>query len=86
MGLDQPYIPGQTPSEEEEREGLRIFSISTRKELDEFEQHNIEEAIQWLLTHKIRPNRILNRILYQRNPFPHVWTGLGLGRNLSENQ
>ena len=33
---------------EEEKEGLKIKSISTRGELDEFEQHNIEKAIEWV--------------------------------------
>lgn len=37
MGLNIDYIDGQTPLDEEEREGLRIPSITTREELDEFE-------------------------------------------------
>ena len=47
MGLKIDYIDGQTPLDEEEKEGLRIPSITTREELDEFEQLNIEKAIQW---------------------------------------
>jgi len=38
MGLDAEYIDGQTPLDEEEKVGLLIPSIATRKELDEFEQ------------------------------------------------
>lgn len=45
MGLDLKYIEGQTPLEEEEKEGLLIPTITIREELDEFEQKNIEEAI-----------------------------------------
>ena len=42
MGLKINYIEGQTPLSEEEQEGLKIPSIITREELDEFEQLNIE--------------------------------------------
>lgn len=40
MGLDLHYINGQTPLEEEEKEGLLIPTIANRSELDEFEQQN----------------------------------------------
>jgi len=52
MGLKLDYIYGQTPISEEEKEGLLIKSITTRGELDEFEQQNIEKAIEWTLTKK----------------------------------
>jgi len=42
MGLELEYIRGQTPIDEEEKEGLRIKTISTIGELDEFEQNNIQ--------------------------------------------
>jgi hypothetical protein len=45
MGLNSDYIDGQTPLNEEEQNGLLIPSITTREELDEFEQLNIEKAI-----------------------------------------
>ena len=37
MGLDLHYKNGQTPLDENEKEGLKIKSITTQKELDEFE-------------------------------------------------
>ncbi len=49
MGLELEYIKGQTPLEEEEKEDLKVKTISTRGELDEFEQANIEIAIEWSL-------------------------------------
>ena len=55
MGLDFEAINGQTPLSEEEKEGLLIQTIATRGELDEFEQQNIEEAMQWTLTRNIKP-------------------------------
>ncbi len=46
MGLEIEYIEGQTPLDEDEKEGLMIPTITTRSELDEFEQLNIEKAIR----------------------------------------
>ena len=46
MGLNFKYIEGQTPLNEEEKEGLLIKSVTTRGELDELEQLNIEKAIE----------------------------------------
>ena len=40
MGLNLAYTDGQTPLDEDEKEDLLINSISTRAELDEFEQKN----------------------------------------------
>lgn len=50
MGLELRYIYGQTPPEEDEKEGLLIESITTRGELDEFEQLNIIQAVEWTLS------------------------------------
>ena len=60
MGLDLEYINGQTPLEEEEKDELKISTIATRGELDEFEQQNIEEAIQWLLAKSFNVKTILS--------------------------
>lgn len=49
MGLNLTYNDGQTPLDEDEKDDLLIKSIATRGELDEFEQQNIEDAIQWSL-------------------------------------
>jgi len=49
MGLNLEYIEGQTPLDEDEKEGLLIKTISTKGELDEFEQTNIQQAIEWTL-------------------------------------
>jgi hypothetical protein len=48
MGLNLDYSDGQTPLDDDEKEGLLIETIATRGELDEFEQKNIEEALQWI--------------------------------------
>ena len=58
MGLELEYIDGQTPIDEDEKEGLLIPAIATHGELDEFEQQNIEQAIQWVLTRSFKPEII----------------------------
>ena len=60
MGLTIKYIDGQTPLNEEEKDGLRIPSITNREELDEFEQLNIEKAIQWTFGKKIKTEQKRN--------------------------
>ena len=53
MGLDSlTYDEGQTPLEEEEKEGLLIPSVTTKGELDEVEQRNIEEAMRWTISRR----------------------------------
>ncbi len=58
MGLDLTYIAGQTPLDEEEKEGLLIPTIATRGELDEFEQQNIEQAVQWTLGRSFKSDTV----------------------------
>jgi hypothetical protein len=60
MGLEINYLDGQTPLSEEEFEGLKISSVTTREELDEFEQLNIEQAIKWTLAKKVLANDLLS--------------------------
>ena len=59
MGLDFKYIDGQTPLSEEEKDGLLIKSITTRGELDELEQLNIEKAVEWTLDKKFSKEQIM---------------------------
>ena len=48
MGLILTYQEGQTPLDPEQINGLKIKTISTQQQLNEFEQTNINEALQWL--------------------------------------
>jgi fido (protein-threonine AMPylation protein) len=76
MGLDFEYIHGQTPLDEDETDGLRIPTISTRGELDEFEQQNIEEAVQWVLTRSFKPEIILTEAFIKKvhkKMYSKVW-------------
>ena len=60
MGLNLDYIDGQTPLDEDEKEGLLIDSITTREELDEFEQINIQEAIEWTISKRFKREYIIS--------------------------
>lgn len=88
MGLDFEYNPGQTPLDPEEIDGLLIDTISTRGELDEFEQQNIEEAVQWVLKRRLGPDQILREAficqLHQKM-YGDVWSWAGQFRNTEKN-
>ena len=83
MGLALDYIDGQTPLDKEEKEGLLIPTIATRGELDEFEQQNIEQAVQWTLERSFKPERIFTeefiRTVHKRM-YADVWTWAGAFR------
>ena len=88
MGLDLKYNDGQTPLDEDEKEGLLIKSIATRGELDEFEQQNIEDAIQWSLTRKFKSDQILNEpfiLALHKRMYGKVWSWSGEYRKTNKN-
>ena len=88
MGLDIEYIKGQTPIDEEEKDELKIKTISTRGELDEFEQANIEKAIEWSLKANLTLEKILSIEFIKdvhRRMFNEVWGWAGNFRKTDKN-
>lgn len=88
MGIDFNCFPGQTPLDEDEKEGLLNPFITTRMELDEFEQQNIEQAILWTLKRKFTPNIIFNTtfvLLVHEKMFNTVWRWAGDFRKSNKN-
>ena len=88
MGLEINYLDGQTPLSEEELDGLKILSISTREELDEFEQFNIEKAIQWTFGKKIQPKDLLSEKFIKdlhKRMYGEVWKWAGSFRTSEKN-
>lgn len=88
MGLRIEYIKGQTPLSEEELEGLKIPSISTRGELDEFEQLNIEKAIEWTMRLKIKPEQLFSEkfiLDLHKKMYSDVWKWAGNFRRSEKN-
>lgn len=88
MGLELEYNDGQTPLNEEELDGLLIKTITTHGELDEFEQINIQKAIEWTLTKKFKPKQVLSeefvRDLHKRM-LKEVWKWAGDFRLTEKN-
>jgi len=88
MGLNLVYIDGQTPIDEDEKEGLLIHTISTIGELDEFEQLNVEKAVDWTMKRKLTHDKILTedfaKELHKRM-FGDVWKWAGTFRNSNKN-
>jgi Fic-DOC domain mobile mystery protein B len=80
------YPPGATPLDPDEMEGLKFGHITTREELNRFEQDNIGEALQWLRNR--RKSDILTekfiKTLHQRM-FGKVWRWAGTFRRSGKN-
>lgn len=88
MGLKIEYIDGQTPLNEEEKDGLRIPSITTRDELDEFEQLNIEKAIQWTIGKKLKTEQLFSEKFIKelhKRMYGEVWKWAGTFRTSEKN-
>ena len=80
MGLDFEYIDGQTPLNEEEKAGLLIASVTSRGELDEFEQLNIQKAVEWTMLRKFKAERILSEAFLlelHKRMYGDVWAWAG---------
>lgn len=88
MGLILDNQPGQTALDEDEKEGLLIATITNRSELDEFEQKNIEEAIQWTLGRKLKPSTLFSEAFILQlhyRMYGQVWTWAGSYRKTNKN-
>ena len=88
MGLEFDYKDGQTPLDEEEKEGLKIKSITTQGELDEFEQLNIEKAVEWTIHTKLKPENILTEKFIKnlhKKMYCDVWKWAGQFRRTEKN-
>lgn len=88
MGLELELTEGQTPLDEEEKEGLLIYSISTRAELDEFEQQNIEQAMHWSLGRGIKPGSLFTEKMLRevhKRMYGQVWEWAGKFRKSNKN-
>lgn len=88
MGLELIYDEGQTPLDEEEKEGLLLKTISTRAELDEAEQLNIEEALEWTMKKNFSIRDILSEDFINglhKRMYRDVWRWAGDFRKTEKN-
>ncbi|MEJ6735973.1 MAG: mobile mystery protein B [Flavobacteriales bacterium] len=88
MGLEFQYKDGQTPLDEDEKEGLKIKSITAQGELDEFEQLNIEKAIEWTIHTNLKAEKILTEKFIKalhKKMYSDVWKWAGEFRKTNKN-
>ena len=88
MGLEFNNQEGQTVLDEDEKEGLKIKSISTQGELDEFEQFNIEKAVEWTIRNKFKEENILTEKFIKdlhKKMYGEVWKWAGEFRKSNKN-
>jgi len=88
MGLKLNYIEGQTPINEDEKKDLLIKTITTQSELDEFEQLNIEKAVEWIISTKFNPDDILTEQFIKKlhkKMYSDVWKWAGKFRMSEKN-
>lgn len=85
MTVVMEYPEGATPLDPDEMEGLRFKHITTRGELDELEQVNIESGLIWLSRQRqdvLTDNFAVN--LHKRL-FGEVWSWAGTLRRTEKN-
>ena len=88
MGLELEYIDGQTPLDEDDKEGMLIKAIATHGELDEFEQQNIEQAVQWTLKRSFKQEEVFTEPLLKevhKKMYGDVWAWAGEFRKTNKN-
>ncbi len=84
--MDYEHANGATPLDPNEIEGLIPNHITTRSELDRWEQDNINEALAWL--ERRRPKDILSEQFIRqchKKMFCHVWRWAGQLRQTEKN-
>ena len=88
MGLNLNYLDGQTPLDEEEKNGLLIPTIAIRQELDEFEQKNIEDAMLWVFNKSLNAEIVLTEKFIcdlHKRMYGQVWSWAGKFRKTDKN-
>lgn len=90
MGLVLEYNDGQTPLDEDEKDGLLVSSITTRAELDEWEQANIEAAMLWIAKRRksFSADEVLDETfitMLHKRMYGDVWKWAGSYRRTGKN-
>ena len=81
------YPEGATPLEPEEIEGLKLKHITTRGELDRWEQDNIQDALAWLTSRRKKDSILTEEFMCQLHEkmFGKVWKWAGEFRHTNKN-
>ena len=80
------YPPGATPLNPEELDGLKLKHITTRAELDRWEQENIQEALAWL-SRRRKADILDEKFIFQLHDkmFNKIWRWAGSFRRSDKN-
>lgn len=80
------YPDGATPLDPDEIEGLKLRHITTRAELDRWEQENIQDALSWLERRR-KANILSEEFICQLHEkmFGKVWKWAGEFRRTEKN-
>lgn len=84
--MNMEHTDGATPLDPNEIEGLRIKYITTRSELDRWEQENIQDALAWL-DRRRKTNILTESFIAQLHEkmFGKVWQWAGEFRKTDKN-
>jgi Fic-DOC domain mobile mystery protein B len=80
------YPEGATPLDPDELDGLKFRHITTRGELDELEQANIEDGLRWLARQR-RKDVLTDEfaVTLHKRLFGDVWSWAGTFRRTGKN-
>ncbi len=83
---DLEYVEGQTPLDPDELDGLKLPHVTTRGELDQLEQANIENGLVWLSRQR-RPDILTDDFARKlhKQLLGDVWTWAGSYRLTEKN-
>lgn len=84
--MDISYPDGATPLSSDEKEGLKLSHITTREELNRWEQQNIADAYDWL--ERSRKKEILSQqflMTLHKKMLGKVWVWAGEFRKTNKN-
>jgi Fic-DOC domain mobile mystery protein B len=80
------YPEGATPLDQNELDGLKFKHITTRGELDELEQVNIESGLRWLARRRRRDVLTVDfAVRLHKRLFGDVWRWAGAFRRTGKN-
>lgn len=88
MALNWEFTGGSTPLDEDEKLGLITDWVTTRSQLNEVEQYNIETGEQWALGLNRRPVDFLGETFVRRlhkEMYKKVWKWAGKFRRTEKN-
>src|SRR5687767_12714812 len=88
MELDRLFDKHSTPLENEELYWILIPGIINRSQLNEHEQQNIEDALQWLIGKQLKPQGIFSESFIRKlhvRMFGQVWKWAGKFRQTNKN-